>query len=305
MPNNIISKLIDFSERELKSENFDFLSVGVIDFNSATFEGFDLGSNPHDLPIFYDLASLTKPLTLSAYKLMNPDLFKNNEMDLLLNHRGGLPAWGRLSHDSWMDQISNYKIKEGETLYSDFGALRLMLEIEKAQKENLRDLVHGFWDKELLFWKDLPKDILCPVTGIRKGRPISSVVHDDNAFVLDRFCSHAGLFGTLNGFIHSIINLDKSYSLLEEMEKSFKNKSGRYLNGWDTVENQQTTLAGVGCSKKTFGHLGFTGTSLWIDLEKKLGIVILSNATKSFWYDKSGLNNIRRKLGSLVWNTIR
>lgn len=302
MPSKTISEIFEFCERELKAQSFDFLSVGIIDFNKATFEGIELGPNPDDLPLFYDLASLTKPLILGAYASIDPSFFDKKERQLLLNHKSGIPAWGRLDREGWKDQILNYKIKESNTLYSDFGALRLMLEIEKAKKENLKSIVSPHWDKELFFWKDLPPSIFCPITGFRGGKIISSIVHDDNAFIINDFCSHAGLFGTLSGVIQSILNLEKNYSLLAQMEQAFEKKEGRFINGWDTVENRESTLAGVGCSDKTFGHLGFTGTSIWIDALKKRGVVILSNATKSFWYDREGLNQIRKKVGSLVWN---
>lgn len=303
MPSKILSEILEFCERELKAESFDFLSVGIIDFNKMTFEGMDLGPNPDDLPLFYDLASLTKPLTLGAYASIDPSFFDKNERQLLLNHKSGIPSWGRLDQKGWKSQILNYKITEGETLYSDFGALRLMLEIEKEKNESLKKLVSRVWDKDLYFWKELPESILCPTTGFRGGKGISSVVHDDNAFVINDFCSHAGLFGTLNGVIHSILNLEKKYSLIEQMDKAFEKKEGRFLNGWDTVENPRTSLAGEGCSDKTFGHLGFTGTSLWVDVVQKRGVVILSNATKSFWYDRKSLNEMRKKVGSLVWNS--
>jgi CubicO group peptidase (beta-lactamase class C family) len=75
----------------------------------------------------------------------------------------------------------------------------------------------------------------------------------------------------------------------------------RFVNGWDRAQDLENTLAGTGCSEHTFGHLGFTGTSIWIDPVKKLGHVILSNATKLYWYDKQDLNNFRRLIGQRIW----
>ena len=85
------------------------------------------------------------------------------------------------------------------------------------------------------------------------------------------------------------------------MNEKLYNSQNRFENGWDRVEDPSSTLAGAGCSNRTFGHLGFTGTSIWIDSVKKLGHVILSNATKNYWYDKKSLNIYRRNLGKLVW----
>ena len=66
-------------------------------------------------------------------------------------------------------------------------------------------------------------------------------------------------------------------------------------------KEMKKTLAGDGCSPHTFGHLGFTGTSIWVDCEKSLGVITLTNATKKFWFERDGLNNIRRSIGSFVW----
>jgi CubicO group peptidase (beta-lactamase class C family) len=65
--------------------------------------------------------------------------------------------------------------------------------------------------------------------------------------------------------------------------------------------DKANTLAGLGCSENTFGHLGFTGTSFWIDLEKARGAVILTNATQSYWYERSGLTNLRKTIGEAIW----
>jgi CubicO group peptidase (beta-lactamase class C family) len=86
------------------------------------------------------------------------------------------------------------------------------------------------------------------------------------------------------------------------VKKDLATHNHRFAYGWDRVENPGNTLAGAGCGPSTFGHLGFTGTSIWIDPEKGLGHVILSNATKYHWYDKVGLNDIRRAIGEKVWS---
>ena len=56
-----------------------------------------------------------------------------------------------------------------------------------------------------------------------------------------------------------------------------KNNQGakeRFILGFDTVQNPSNTLAGAGCSDSCFGHLGFTGTSFWIDAKKEIGHII-------------------------------
>ncbi len=63
----------------------------------------------------------------------------------------------------------------------------------------------------------------------------------------------------------------------------------------------ENTLAGNGASDRVFGHLGFTGTSIWIDSACKFGYTLLTNATKDYWYAKKDLNQFRKNLGGLLW----
>jgi CubicO group peptidase (beta-lactamase class C family) len=86
------------------------------------------------------------------------------------------------------------------------------------------------------------------------------------------------------------------------MNSILKQSSHRFNGGWDRVENIENTFAGLGCSKETFGHLGFTGTSIWIDTNKKLGHVILANATKHYWFDKFEFNKLRKNIAQQVWS---
>jgi hypothetical protein len=249
---------------------------------------------------YYDLASLSKPLTLAGTFVMNPEMYNNHTWMLLLDHRAGLPAWGRLSSNNWKEQILSYKITESAVCYSDFSALRLMLEIEKKRKTDLFTLCSSFWDKELAFWRDIPSSGWSPLTGFRNKAPISGIVNDDNAMRIGGFCSHAGLFATIEGLCKSMVNLNKNYGLLKLLKEKF-NRNNRFICGWD-IANNHNSLAGQGHSSETVGHLGFTGTSIWIDLKQNFGYAILTNATKKYCYDRNGLNHLRREIGSFIWS---
>jgi len=274
----------------------DALAVGVVDFKAKRFQTTEASFYEGELYfheesfLWFDLASVTKPLTNSLSYFLRPELF-TDEMVLCLNHRGGLPSWGRLSKTDWREQILSYPIKESETLYSDFSALRVMLELQK-QGIDQHQLVKPIWDQELCFWKDVPEDSEIVLNSMRQ------VVHDPNALVIDEFCSHAGLFSTINGLCQTLLNYQAKTSFIERMKDHDEH---RFYSGWDRVLNPEKTLAGEGCGKHTFGHLGFTGTSVWIDPDKMLGHVILSNATKHHWFDKENLNEFRRSVGRIIW----
>ncbi|MBY0515730.1 MAG: serine hydrolase [Bacteriovoracaceae bacterium] len=287
-----IKKIIDLLLPQ--QTHFDALAVGVIDFKTAQV---DIIGHNH---LYFDLASVTKVLGHSALYYLKPENF-DKDMSLLLNHRAGLPAWGLLPNPGWQEIINSYSVKESETLYSDYSAMRVSLEYEKRFKKTVPQELESLWDMEVLFWRDLPIKAMSPVTGHRHQKAICKEVHDPNAWVIDQWCGHAGLFGTAKGVCQTLLNLQKKTDFINKVKTSWGEHNHRFIQGWDRVENPANTLAGKGCSKHTFGHLGFTGTSVWIDADKMKGHVILSNATRDGWYLKDGLNEIRRAIGEMVW----
>ncbi|WP_372651261.1 hypothetical protein [Halobacteriovorax sp.] len=288
----------------MPNQHFDCIAVGVIDFKKKEYDSLEWHGGEFvnkSGKYFFDLASLTKPLTLASSYLIDPTKF-NSDMILLLNHRASLTSGGRISSKNWRDYINSFSVKESPTLYSDYSALRAMLEIENSYKRKLYDICSEYFDEEMFHWTELEDKLRSPVTGVRHGKKIQGDVHDDNAYYLKEKVSHAGLFASIDGICKSLLNLDNSFDLLSFMDQAFQNISyDRFLYGWDTVSDPSTSLSGAGCSTSTFGHLGFTGTSIWIDTKKMKGSIILTNATKSYWYDRKGLNELRREIGKEVW----
>lgn len=283
----------------------DAMGIGVIDFKANTYEAIEANLNdgkvyysPEPL-LYFDLASLTKVLTNSLSYFLKPESF-SEEMKLCLNHRGGLPAWGLLPKTGWKEQILSYPVKESETLYSDFSALRVMLELEK-KGINQKNICQEIWDKETMYWTDLPAWYPVVQFGYKNSRPNFGRVHDPNAWTINEFCSHAGLFSTADGLCRTLLNYQNKTGFISKVKADLKTHKHRYAHGWDRVMNPDDTLAGNGCGEFTFGHLGFTGTSIWIDPDKMKGQIILSNATKFHWFDKTNLNDLRRAIGEQVW----
>lgn len=289
----------------LGQQHFDSLAVGLIDFKNNSHQSFEISATNivSDKPyLYFDLASLTKALTNSAVKLKHPELFDEKVM-LLLNHQAGLPSGGLLSKNSWRDEILAYDIKPSPTLYSDYSSLRCMLEIEKKSGKKLKELCSYYFDKELCHWKELPEDSFSPEYGVRNKKIVCGEVHDNNCFNIGEFISHAGLFATIDGLCRSLLNLNSTAKMNEQLNLAFKTHKNedRFIFGFDHVIDPKNTLAGNGASVKTFGHLGFTGTSFWIDLEQNKGAVILTNATQTYWYERSGLSHLRKTLGEAIW----
>jgi hypothetical protein len=289
------------------NQHFDSLAVGVIDFKTKKYDSFELSaqvfsSKPY---LYFDLASLTKPLTNSAICLKYPELFDPNMM-LLLNHKAGLPVGGLLSKKTWKEEILSYSILESETVYSDYSSLRCMLELEKKSKKSIEELCSYYFDKNLMHWTKLPENSFSPEYGIRNKKIVCGEVHDNNCFNIGTFISHAGLFATIDGLCQSLLNLDELGRMCGQVQKIFSTNpksTDRFVLGFDRVLDPENTLAGKGCSPNTFGHLGFTGTSFWIDLYSMKGSVILTNATQTYWYERSGLNQLRKNLGEAIWQS--
>ncbi len=300
-----MKEIIHIVKTLMPLESFDALGVGIINFNKNEFQVIEANTFENELKfkteptLYFDLASLTKPLTNSLSYFLKSNAFDAQTL-LCLNHRGGLPAWGLLPDKGWKEQILSYPIKESETLYSDFSALRVMLELEKKGIKE-KELCQEVWDKETKYWLDLAPWLPKPQYGFKNQLPNFGAVHDPNAWVIRDFCSHAGLFSTIDGLCQTLLNYQNKTSFIEKVKADLKKHNYRFAFGWDRVENPESTLAGTGCGPFTFGHLGFTGTSIWIDPDKNVGHVILSNATKYHWYEKQGLNDLRRAIGEIVW----
>ncbi len=274
MLNEVEKKLKNY----LQQSDADQAAFAVIDFNKHSKEAVFVGDEK-----YFDLASLTKPL-LNSFNYLKYKLDDKN-LELLLNHRAGLPAWGLLPRVGWQNQLLSYDVRESETLYSDYSALRFSLELAKKGIDSF-SIIEEFID--VFFW-------------IQKS---GYIVHDPNAFNLGKETTHAGLFGSINGLAETLIEMNKKYDFIQKVRDKMQNHDQRFVLGFDTAQDLTTTLAGQGCSKNTFGHLGFTGTSFWIDADKNIGHILLTNTTKKYWFNRSLLNPLRKELGSLSWKYI-
>jgi CubicO group peptidase (beta-lactamase class C family) len=109
-------------------------------------------------------------------------------------------------------------------------------------------------------------------------------VHDENAWALGGTAGHAGLFGTaaaVGAFARGVLRTLAAETIVANPEtmRLFSRRtavpgSSRAL-GWDTM--LPTSSCGSLMSPTAIGHTGFAGTSLWIDWERDLYVVLLSN----------------------------
>jgi CubicO group peptidase (beta-lactamase class C family) len=119
-----------------------------------------------------------------------------------------------------------------------------------------------------------------------RGRILWGQVHDPNAYAMGGVAGHAGLFSPADDvlrFGRTLLDVwhGRSDALPAELLRSFLTRQdlpekSDWALGWDTPSEGGST-SGRHFSRQSVGHLGFTGTSLWIDLEAEAVVVMLTN----------------------------
>jgi CubicO group peptidase (beta-lactamase class C family) len=107
---------------------------------------------------------------------------------------------------------------------------------------------------------------------------IQGEVHDPTAFVLGGVAGHAGVFATLDDLCRFVQSLMEGRvakpGTVELFTKRNSDRSSRAL-GWDT--KSEGSSAGALFGPRSFGHTGYTGTSIWVDPDARLAAVLLTN----------------------------
>ena len=226
----------------------------------------------------------------------------------LLAHSSGLPCCTELFRDvgadldrdearaRYLEHIAGTELEVGRrerAIYSDLGVLLLGEILERSSGRGLDDLVQaevldplGLADTGYLPDESLRGRIAPTEFDSWRGRLPHGEVHDENTLALGGIAPHAGLFGTardvaafgqamLNGGAYGGQRLAGATTIdLFTSRADLVPGSSRAL-GWDTPSHPSS--AGRYFSAHSFGHTGFTGTSLWIDPELDLIVVLLTN----------------------------
>lgn len=131
-------------------------------------------------------------------------------------------------------------------------------------------------------------------------------VHDGNAWFLGGVAGHAGLFSTAEEVFKIALQFLPNYTTLLKPETTvlFRTNSTKGMNearsiGFQLAETPEST-AGSRMSPQSFGHLGFTGTSLWIDPVKERIFILLTNRTHAHPLPFVNINSVRRRFHDLA-----
>jgi CubicO group peptidase (beta-lactamase class C family) len=229
-------------------------------------------------------------------------------LHMLLAHSSGLPAYKKLflkanTKDellaaAFATPLAAAPCSRAE--YSDIGFIILGVALERIADETL----DRFCQRELFGPMGMSRtaynppaswrDFIPPTAEDRsfRKRLIQGEVQDENASVLGGVAGHAGLFATAEDmatFAHMLLQTPQSGAeilragsvALFTRREQLPSGTSRAL-GWDTPSSP--SQSGKYFSSGSFGHLGYTGTSLWIDPQRQLSITLLTNRT---WPDCS------------------
>ena len=248
---------------------------------------------------------------------------------LLLAHQAGLPAWRpfypqilaapeteRAGLAPRLAAATPLEYSPGtQTLYSDLGYMLLQAVAETASGRDL----DAFCREEIYLPLGLPGLGFCPRNqpggdslsyaateeGLIPGRNVSGEVHDENAWAAGGVAGQAGLFGNVREVFQLLSILYRVYQeetvrpLIPEVVRAFLTPvaaDGR-TPGFDTPGTDRLLCsAGRFFSAASVGHLGFTGTSFWLDLELGQMVVLLTNRVHLGRDDKSKIQRFRPKL---------
>ena len=264
---------------------------------------------------------LSRPVSAFLPRFRGPGKEKVT-VESLLTHSSGLDWWAPLYQDTKGKQAYLEKVQAMDlvyppgtkSLYSDLGLILLGEVLERVAGEPL----DAFAEKRILGplgMKDTRyrpgPDLLPRIAPTEKdpwrGRVLRGEVHDENAFAMGGVAPHAGLFGTapdLARFAQMMLNggvLEHQRIVGRPVVERFTRRAGipgssRAL-GWDTPDANSS--AGDRLSPRSFGHTGFTGTSMWIDPERNMFIILLSNRVHPT-RENNAIRGVRRAVADAV-----
>lgn len=245
----------------------------------------------------------------------NPSL-ANITVSQLLSHTSGLPAWKpfylelqkKFSKNLTSTDISIrknaglelvYAVQRehepgSKVLYSDIGMLiledLLSKDFEKEVSEiwaripgcglHFRHVTESAWSarQEIAVRNEsVAMTEACPERGLLQGQ-----VHDDNTWSFGGVAGHAGVFGTLNDLLLWLKALFSGEIVQNSTLRIFFKEADTPVNarralGFDLTSLDGTGSTGFSFSPNSVGHLGYSGTSLWVDLDSGDYAILLTN----------------------------
>ena len=248
---------------------------------------------------------------------MEPAARNNVTVRMLLTHSSGLPAHARLwetcaTAEALLEACLRMPLEAAPgtcAVYSDIGFILFGQLLERVTGER----IDAFCEREVFrplgmeCTRFLPpsawRDAIAPtkIDETLRHRTLQGEVQDENCWRMGGVSGHAGVFGNvadLLRFAACILQQGQPLFDAQTVERFTRRyavvaDSSRAL-GWDTPSTPSSS--GQFFSAHSAGHLGYTGTSLWLDFEKQLAVVLLTNRT----YPGNGSDGISKAIRQ-VW----
>ena len=245
------------------------------------------------------LLDLEAPVTAVVPEFSgNDERRRQVTLRMLLAHSSGLPAYEKLfqrfqTRESLLRAAFATRLTADpgtRAEYSDIGFIVLGVALERLADEAL----DTFCQREVFGPLGMSSTTFNPATALKdkivptaddqsfRHRIIQGEVQDENANVLGGVGGHAGLFSTAGDlaiFSHAMLNGGHPILRPETVElfsrRALAPEGTSRALGWDTPS--APSQSGKHFSSRSFGHLGYTGTSLWIDAERQISIALLTN----------------------------
>lgn len=252
----------------------------------------------------------------------------------LLYHNSGLPDYrpyykilAGIEPDSRRSALRKLLVQEplinpiGKAVcYSDLGFMILAWVIEHVSDQRLDhyvadEIYQPLGLKHLFFISDDVAKVRGPFAATEncpwRNKIIEGQVHDENAYVVGGIEGHAGLFGTADNVHRLLAELLSIYHGERKSEIFHRDLLRRFFKrlpgtdkalGFDTP-SQANSSCGHGFSQASVGHLGFTGTSFWMDLERSVIVILLTNRVHPS-RENEGIKKFRPEIHDAVMETI-
>ena len=321
--------------------NYAIITENGIEMNSVGNKSLIPKIEKNSIDTLYDLASLTKVIAtntiitklLQENKIKLTDYvkeylpkFKYNNITIyhLLTHTSGLIAdvkWDNVHNkEELIDFFYNKELfykTESDVIYSDLNFIFLGFIIEKIYNLPFEKIVY----KEVLeplkmsntCFNPQNKEMCAPTEVTDKRGVVRGIVHDEKACMLNGICGAAGLFSNIEDIVKFILMIlndgkigNKQFIKKEYIDLWFKPLvKGKQKNvrsiGWGIGKSKTT---GWLCSDNTIYHTGFTGNTLIIDRDNKIGFIFLSNRIHPTRKNKLLLNR-RKYIANQIFKKIK
>lgn len=234
-----------------------------------------------------------------------PEFMKNGKAQItikhLLTHTSGLPAHREYFRESLKtEQIMERIFDEGliaqpgeKVIYSDLGFITLYKIIEKVTSESIstfvqRELFEKLNMAETTFLPNYERKRYAATEYSESLKDYKhGIVHDDNTESMGGISGHAGLFSTIADLATYASFIEQggvfkgkrilSEQSLQLARQNFSPFSQEYRGlGW-ILKSPSLSSCGDLFSSTSYGHTGFTGTSIWFDPEIQLHVILLTN----------------------------